>query len=202
MYIAVSGNIGSGKTTLVEILSKRLGLMPFFEDVNNPYIDDFYKDMHRWAFHLQMAFLGKKSEQLREIERRTTSIIQDRTIYEEAYIFVENLHQMGLIATRDYNTYMNIFKLIVAQIPTPDVIIYLKASNETILSQIYKRGRDYEMNIEPSYINRLNKLYNNWIDNIYQGEVIVIDVDKDDFVIEPTIIDAIVEKLSPYLDKH
>ncbi|MFI3322295.1 MAG: deoxynucleoside kinase [Rikenellaceae bacterium] len=200
MYIAVSGNIGSGKTTLVEILSKRLNLTPYYESIDNPYLDDFYRDMNRWAFHLQMSFLGKKIEQLLEITASESDIIQDRTIYEEAYIFVENLKSMCLISTRDYATYMKVFNLISEKIARPDVVIYLKASVDTLMSQIFKRGREYELNIERSYLEKLNGLYDNWIHNIYEGTVIEIDVDSYDFVINDQIIDDIVDKLNPYLN--
>ena len=202
MYIAVSGNIGSGKTSLVEILSSRLNIAPYYENIDNPYLEDFYDDMSRWSFNLQISFLANKIEQLNDITHRSKDVIQDRTIYEEAYIFVANLKEMGLLSGRDHNTYLDIFNLMVRNIPMPDVIIYLKASVPTLLGQIYKRGRAYEMRIEPDYLNSLNILYENWITNIYKGKVIVIDIDKDDFIITPDIIDTLIEQLSPYLTEH
>lgn len=201
MYIAISGNIGSGKTTLVDILSKRLGFTPYYEKIDNPYLDDFYKDMNRWAFQLQIAFLGKKIEQLFSILEEGSNIIQDRTMYEEAYIFVENLKSMGLIATRDYNTYMHFFNVISSVIPQPDVVVYLKASTDTLLSQIFKRGREYELNIEREYLESLNLLYERWINEIYKGKVVVIDMDEYDFFLNPEILDKIEEEIKPFLTK-
>lgn len=199
MYIAVSGNIGSGKTSLVEILSERLGVKPYFEQIDNPYLDDFYRDMNRWAFNLQICFLGKKIQQLFEITECKENIIQDRTIFEEAYIFVANLNNMGLISHRDYETYINIFNLLSGKIPKPDVVIYLKASVPTLLSQIYKRGREYEMSIQPEYLESLNTLYERWINDIYDGEVITIEIDSQDFIMNPELIDSITERLKPYV---
>lgn len=199
MYIAVSGNIGSGKTSLVELLSERLGVKPYFEQIDNPYLDDFYRDMNRWAFNLQICFLGKKIQQLFDIIECKEDIIQDRTIYEEAYIFVANLNDMGLISHRDYETYINIFSLLSGKVPKPDVIIYLKASVPILLSQIYKRGREYEMSIQPEYLERLNSLYERWINEIYDGKVITIEVDNNDFIMNPELIDSIIERLKPYV---
>ncbi|MEG1935386.1 MAG: deoxynucleoside kinase [Rikenellaceae bacterium] len=199
MYIAVSGNIGSGKTSLVEMLSERLNVKPYFEQIDNPYLDDFYRDMNRWAFNLQICFLGKKIQQLFDIVECKEDIIQDRTIYEEAYVFVANLNDMGLISHRDYDTYINIFNLLADKVPKPDVVIYLKASVPILLSQIYKRGRDYEMSIQPEYLERLNMLYEQWINEIYDGKVITIEVDNNDFIINPEIVDDIIQRLKPYV---
>ncbi|MEG1634065.1 MAG: deoxynucleoside kinase [Rikenellaceae bacterium] len=199
MYIAVSGNIGSGKTSLVEMLSERLNVKPYFEQIDNPYLDDFYRDMNRWAFNLQICFLGKKIQQLFDIVECKEDIIQDRTIYEEAYVFVANLNDMGLISHRDYDTYINIFNLLADKVPKPDVVIYLKASVPILLSQIYKRGRDYEMSIQPEYLERLNMLYEQWINKIYDGKVITIEVDNNDFIINPEIVDDIIQRLKPYV---
>lgn len=196
MYIAIAGNIGSGKTTLTEQLTQRYGAKAYYENIDNPYLGDFYNDMSSWAFQLQIFFLGSRIQQTMEmLSSGEKNIFQDRTIYEDAHIFAENLHSMGLISSRDFDTYMKIFELTTNLIPQPDVLIYLRASIPTLISQIKRRGRDYEMNIDEDYLLRLNEKYENWINNIYKGKLLIIDKDVDDFVEHPEIIDRICEQL-------
>jgi deoxyadenosine/deoxycytidine kinase len=147
MHIAIAGNIGSGKTSLTEIIAQRLGFKPYFEDDKNPYLVDFYEDMTNWSFNLQIYFLSKRLRSVKAIRAEKVNVVQDRTIYEDAYIFAHNLHQMGLMTTRDYSTYMDIFELAVEELPQPDLLIYLKGSVPTLISQIQRRGRAYEMSI-------------------------------------------------------
>lgn len=197
MYIAIAGNIGSGKTTLTQMLTERYDARSYLEESNNPYIGDFYEDMNRWSFNLQISFLGSRIQQTMDMisDCKSGVIFQDRTIYEDAHIFADNLHEMGLMATRDIETYMKIFHLVTALIPKPDLLIYLKASVPTLISQIRKRGREYEMNIDEAYLGRLNDKYNHWIDNLYDGEVLVIDKDHEDFVSDPAVLEKICARL-------
>ena len=193
MYIAVSGNIGSGKTAVGERGSERLGWKAYYEEVDdNPYLNDFYQDMGRWAFNLQMCFLSKKIRQIKEILNDKCDIIQDRTIFEEAYVFVTNLHKMGLLDTSDFDLYMEFFTLLTGEVKEPDIIIYLKASVPSLVSQIHKRGRAYEMRIEESYLASLNELYNYWIEKVYKGKVITIDIDETDFILYDSMFEKIV----------
>ena len=186
MYIAIAGNIGSGKTTLTQMLTARYDARSYLEESNNPYIGDFYEDMNRWSFNLQIYFLGSRIRQTMEMLSDVSQgdIIQDRTIYEDAYIFASNLHEMGLMATRDIETYMSIFRLVTTLIPKP-----------TLTSQIRKRGREYEMNIDELYLKRLNDKYNDWIEHNYDGEVLVVDKDHEDFVSDPAVLDKICARL-------
>ena len=200
MYIAIAGNIGSGKTTLTAILTKRYGAKACYADLANPGVSDFYDDMGRWSFHLQLWFLGSRIQQtLTMLADEADNVVQDRTIYEDAHIFADNLHSMGLMASRDFDTYMKMFNIEQTLLPKPDVLIYLKASVPTLIAQIKMRGRDYEQNIDEEYLSRLNEKYNNWIENIYEGRVLVVAMAADDFVADPSIIDRIcasVEEMS------
>jgi deoxyadenosine/deoxycytidine kinase len=181
-HIAVAGNIGAGKTTLTELLSKHYKWIPQFEDVDhNPYLNDFYDDMPRWSFNLQVFFLNGRLNQLLEIYSGTETVIQDRTIYEDAHIFAPNLHDMGLMSKRDYNNYFQFFQTLKRMVQPPDLLIYLQASVPTLVGQIQKRGREYEENIRLDYLKRLNELYNKWIDGYKEGSLLVVDVDKNKF---------------------
>ena len=196
MYVAIAGNIGSGKTTLTEILTKRYGAKAYYESTDNPYIGDFYNNMSRWAFQLQISFLGSRIRQTMDmLAAGEENVFQDRTIYEDAHIFASNLQEMGLMTSRDFATYMRIFDLTTTLIPEPDVLIYLRASIPTLVAQIKHRGRDYEMNIDETYLSRLNEKYEYWINNVYKGKVLIIDKDKDDFVADESVVDTICERL-------
>ena len=193
MYIAIAGNIGSGKTTLTQMLTERYHAKAYLEEVDNPYIGDFYEDMKRWAFNLQICFLGSRIQQTMDMLRENSSgyIFQDRTIYEDAHIFAGNLHEMGLMTGRDFETYMKLFRLFTTVIPQPDLLIYLKADVPTLIHQIRKRGREYEMNIDENYLRRLNSKYNDWIDHDYRGEMLIIDKDREDFVEDASVFERI-----------
>ncbi len=197
MYIAIAGNIGSGKTTLTQILTEHYRAKAYLEEENNPYISDFYEDMNRWSFNFQVSFLGSRIRQTMDMLANSSDadIFQDRTIFEDGHIFASNLHEMGLMSSRDFETYMKIFGLVTELIPKPDLLIYLKASTPTLTAQIRKRGRDYEANIDEQYLQSLNDKYNNWIDNIYEGEILVIDKDSDDFLSDGAILDRVYARL-------
>ncbi len=181
-HIAVAGNIGAGKTTLTELLSKHYRWIPQFEDVeHNPYLFDFYEDMPRWSFNLQIYFLNNRLNRLLDIQRGTETVIQDRTIYEDAHIFAPNLHEMGLMAKRDYDNYFAFFETLKTMVQPPDLLIYLKASVPTLVAQIQKRGREYEENIRLDYLKRLNDFYNKWIEGYKEGKLLIVDIDKNKF---------------------
>jgi deoxyadenosine/deoxycytidine kinase len=181
-HVAIAGNIGAGKTTLTEMLSKHYRWIPQFEDVDhNPYLTDFYDDMPRWSFNLQIYFLHGRLNQILEIQNGTETIIQDRTIYEDANIFAPNLHEMGLMSKRDFDNYFGFFTTIKSMVQPPDLLIYLKASVPTLVSQIQKRGREYEENIRLDYLKKLNDYYNKWIENYKEGPLLIIDCDKNKF---------------------
>lgn len=195
MYIAIAGNIGSGKTSLAGILSDRCNAHIYDEDIDNPYLNDFYADMNRWSFNLQVYFLGSRIRQASRMLAKYGSLIQDRTIYEDAHIFAANLHEMGLMSSRDFDSYMSLFGIASELLPLPDILIYLKASVPTLISQIKKRGRAYEMSIQEDYLARLNDKYENWINNIYKGEVITVNMDEEDFISNPEVIDRITARV-------
>ena len=182
-HIAISGNIGSGKTTLAEKLAKHYGWLPLYESVDhNPYLRDFYEDMHRWAFHLQIYFLNSRFNQVREIRASEKTIIQDRTIYEDAYIFAANLHKSGHINDRDYQNYLDLFHSMINFVEPPDLLIYLKADIPKLVQQIQRRNRDFEFNIKLEYLKNLNTHYEKWIENYKHGKLLVIDMNPLDFV--------------------
>lgn len=196
MHIAVSGNIGSGKTTLTEKLAKHYGWKAEFEAVeNNPYLADFYEDMERWSFHLQVYFLNSRFNQIQKIRESKLSIVQDRTIYEDAYIFAANLQKSKLISERDYQNYLNLFNSMIQYVEAPDLLIYLKADIPKLVGQIEKRGRDYENSIRIDYLKNLNVHYEEWIANYNKGKLLVIDVNNLDFVANPEDFSEIVHKI-------
>jgi len=196
MHIAVAGNIGSGKTTLTALLAKHYKWKPHYEDVDdNPYLNDFYEDMQRWSFNLQIYFLNSRFSQIVDIHRKGEDVIQDRTIYEDANIFAPNLHQMGLMSTRDFNNYLALFNLMTSLINPPDLLIYLRATVPTLVRQIQKRGRDYEKNIRLDYLQRLNERYEAWIESYKNGKLLIIDVDNLNFPEKPEDLRLIINKI-------
>ncbi len=195
MHIAIAGNIGSGKTTLTKLLSKHYGWKAHYEDVDhNPYLQSFYDDMQRWSFNLQVYFLNSRFRQVVEIRRGNKNVIQDRSIYEDAYIFAPNLHDMNLMSTRDFENYSSLFELMSSFIQPPDLLIYLRASVSTLVEQIQKRGRDYEESIRLDYLKLLNERYEAWISKYKQGKLLIINVDELDFS-KPEDIGLVIEKI-------
>ncbi|RYG32549.1 MAG: ATP-binding cassette domain-containing protein [Chitinophagaceae bacterium] len=181
-HIAIAGNIGAGKTTLTQMLSKHYKWTAQYESTeDNPYLSDFYNDMQRWSFNLQVYFLNSRLRQLLEIQNGKQTVIQDRTIYEDAHIFAPNLHEMGLMARRDFENYAQFWQTIKKMVNPPDLLIYLKASIPTLVDRIQKRGRDYEENIRLDYLKRLNEHYNNWIDKYTDGPLLIIESDHINF---------------------
>ena len=201
MHIAVAGNIGAGKTTLTRLLAKHFKWEPHFEDVvDNPYLDDFYHQMERWSFNLQIYFLNSRFRQVLQIRESGKNIIQDRTIYEDAHIFAPNLHAMGLMANRDYNNYTSLFELMESLVGAPDLLIYLRSSIPNLVSQIHKRGRDYENSISIDYLSRLNERYEAWIQTYNKGKLVIIDVDNIDFVNNPEDLGMIINRIDAELN--
>ena len=196
MHVAIAGNIGSGKTTLTTKLSKHYKWKPHFEDVeNNPYLNDFYKEMQRWSFNLQVYFLNSRFRQIIDIKKKDKNFIQDRTIYEDAYIFAPNLHSMGLMSTRDFENYKELFNLMDSLVEGPDLLIYLRASVPTLVSQIQKRGRDYENSIRLDYLTQLNDRYEAWISEYNKGRLLIIDVDDINFSENEEDLGSIIQKI-------
>ncbi|MCV6631785.1 MAG: deoxynucleoside kinase [Flavobacteriaceae bacterium] len=200
MHVAIAGNIGAGKTTLTNLLAKHFKWEPHFEDVvDNPYLDDFYTQMERWSFNLQIYFLNSRFRQILEIRESGKKIIQDRTIYEDAHIFAPNLHAMGLMTNRDFNNYSQLFELMEKLVEAPDLLIYLRSSIPNLVKQIHNRGRDYENSISIDYLSRLNERYEAWIEGYKKGKLLIIDVDNLDFVNEPEDLGSIINKVDAEL---
>ena len=199
MHIAIAGNIGSGKTTLTKMLAAHYGWTPKFESVDfNPYLADFYEDMERWSFNIQIYFLNKRFKDVVDISRQKDVIIQDRTIYEDARIFAPNLHSMGLMSTRDFENYSDLFDLMMSLVAKPDLMIYLRSSIPNLIDQIQKRGREYEKSIRIDYITGLNQRYEDWIKD-YDGRLIIVDVDKIKFENRPEDFQTITDMIDAEL---
>lgn len=199
MHIAIAGNIGSGKTTLTKMLAAHYGWTPKFESVDyNPYLADYYEDMERWSFNLQIYFLNKRFKDVLDISKTDEVIIQDRTIYEDARIFAPNLHSMGLMSTRDFENYSELFDLMMSMVKAPDLLIYLKSSIPNLVAQIQKRGREYEKGIRIDYLNGLNDRYDAWIDS-YKGNLLVIDADNVKFGNRPEDFQKVTDMIDAQL---
>lgn len=199
-HIAVAGNIGAGKTTLTGLLAKQFKWTPQFEDVeHNPYLNDFYEDMPRWSFNLQVYFLHNRLSQLLDIQNGNETVIQDRTIYEDARIFAPNLHEMGLMSKRDFDNYFRFFETVSSMVKPPDLLIYLNASVPTLVGNIQKRGREYEENIRLDYLKRLNEYYNNWIDKYKEGPLLIVSADKNKFAESEEDLGDIISRIDSLL---
>ena len=197
LHIAVAGNIGSGKTTLTELLAKQFGWEPHFEDVEaNPYLNSFYEDMQRWSFNLQIYFLNNRFRQIVSIRNSGKNVIQDRTIYEDAHIFAPNLHSMNLMETRDFENYSALFELISTFIKAPDLMIYLRSSVPTLVNQIQRRGRVYEESIRLDYLKSLNERYEAWIKKYNLGKLLVVNVDEINFADNPKDLGDVIDRVN------
>jgi len=200
-HIAIAGNIGAGKTTLADKLSAYFGWDVLYEDVDhNPYLSDFYENMHRWSFNLQIYFLNSRISQIRRIQEGSRTVVQDRTVYEDAHIFAPNLYEMGLMSSRDFENYHSLFKTVTSLIAPPDLLIYLRASLPALMRQIRRRGRDYENNIRQDYLQNLNNHYETWINNYTDGNLLIINVDDLNFVDSladfDTVATAVAQKIT------
>ena len=201
MHIAIAGNIGSGKTTLTELLAKHYNYQPHYEDVDdNPYLDDFYEEMQRWSFNLQIYFLRSRFAQVTAVREEGLNVIQDRTIYEDAHIFAPNLHAMGLMTARDYASYKGLFELMEKHLQPPDLLIYLRASVPTLVDHIQKRGREYENSIRIDYLRRLNERYEAWINTYDKGKILIVNVDKNKFPENPEDLGEIIQQIDSELN--
>ena len=199
MHIGIAGNIGCGKTTLTRMLSEHYGWTPKYESVTyNPYLEDYYKDIERWSYNLETYFLAQRFQDVLEIAKSKEVIIQDRTIFEGVYIFVANNKAMGNLSDRDFDTYMQLFNLMMSMVRKPDLLIYLKSSVPHLVSQIQKRGRDYEKSISIEYLSNLNERYDKWISE-YDGQVLVIEADELDFENRPEDFAMITDKIDAQL---
>ncbi|PQJ22811.1 deoxynucleoside kinase [Tenacibaculum sp. SG-28] len=201
MHVAIAGNIGAGKTTLTKLLAKHYSWEPHYESVDeNPYLDDFYAEMERWSFNLQVYFLNSRFRQILDLRKTGKKIIQDRTIYEDAHIFAPNLHAMGLMTNRDYSNYSSLFELMENLVTPPDLLIYLRADISTLVGQIHKRGREYENSISIDYLSRLNERYEAFITKYNKGNLLIIDVDDIDFVENPEDLGSIIDKIDAQIN--
>jgi deoxyadenosine/deoxycytidine kinase len=199
-FIAIAGNIGAGKSTLTGMLSQTFGWEPFYEaNAENPYLADFYADMQRWSFHSQVFFLGKRLEHHKQLVDHQGSVVQDRTVYEDAEIFARNLYEQGTMEQRDYDVYQGLYHAVSAFLPPPDLVIYLQGSVEKLLAHINKRGREYERSIAPDYLTRLNRLYDQWIDNWTASPVVRVPMDRIDFLQNRTDFEEIVQMVEDTL---
>lgn len=199
MHIAIAGNIGAGKTTLTRLLAKRYGWTPHYEPVdNNPYLEDYYGDMERWSFNLQIYFLNKRFRDVVAIAKSEETVIQDRTIFEDARIFAPNLHDMGLMSDRDFANYTDLFDLMMSLVKLPDLLIYIRSSIPHLIEHIQRRGRDYEQTIRIDYLRGLGERYEEWIKS-YQGPMIIVDGDKNDFLDNPADFQRITEMIDERL---
>ena len=195
-FVAIAGNIGVGKSTLTEMLSQRLGWEPFFEAVtDNPYLADFYEDMRRWSFHSQVFFLSRRLRHHYNLLQRPNSVVQDRTVYEDAEIFARNLYQQGLMSERDYASYRELYEVMSVLLPPPDLVVYLRASVPTLMARIAHRGRSFERGISPDYLAQLNTLYEEWIAHFDLCPVLTVPSDRLDFVANSHHLDLIVERV-------
>jgi len=200
MHIAIAGNIGAGKTTLTKLLAKHYKWNTHYEDTEeNPYLNDFYDDMQRWSFNLQIYFLNSRLNQIMQIRESNKTVIQDRTIYEDAYIFAPNLHAMGLMTTRDYENYIDLFDSMMRFVQPPELLIYLRGSIPTLVRQIQKRGRDYEESIRLDYLKRLNERYEAWITSYDKGNLLIIDIDNNNFFEDSEDLGIIINKIDAEL---
>lgn len=195
-FVAIAGNIGAGKSTLTALLARRLGWTPFFEAVDdNPYLADFYQDMPRWAFHSQIYFLSRRLRHHRDLLNQPTSVVQDRTVYEDAEVFARNLYEQGTLSARDYRSYRELYEVLTSLLPPPDLVVYLRASVDTLLRHIVQRGRDFERDISPAYLGRLNTLYEDWVQSFSLCPVLTISADDLDVVQDEAHLEFVIARI-------